>query len=213
MRMLPIFVCYDSDLDGFERRSISQAIVELNELFPEREIVNFGSAAWSDGDYSSADWYVKKAKLILRPGQEPQLDVNSIIRLLFLEPWQESAPHIDVLFTSRDLAAKGLNFCFGMTDGRYTVQSVYQYRSLNAEDRRLAIKTVLWHELGHVFGCAGDLRRSNTEEKIGEHCTNFGCVMRQGMSLGEWVRHAREAKNCNRIYCPQCMADARRSRV
>lgn len=204
--MLPIYVMYDSGLDVFERYCIEDAMREFASEFPQRKVVIYGAQAWSSGDYSSADWYIQKAAKILRPNRNMQLNANSLLDLLIKEPWQKN-PHIDVLFTSRDLSAPGLNFCFGMAIGRYTVQSVFRYRRLHAEDRRLAIKAVVWHELGHALGCAANLHRSNTEDRLGPHCTNYGCVMRQGMDLGEWMKHAREMKSLGRIYCPQCRAD------
>ena len=208
--MLPIYVMYDSGLSAFEQKCVKEAMVDFKELFPERDIVLYGSRAWSDGDYSSADWYVRNAKMKLRPGTF-QLDAASILSLMETEPWQET-PHVDVFFTSKDLTAKGLNFCFGMTRGRCTVQSVHRYRQLYPEDRKLAIKAVVLHELGHVFGLATG-RQVNVEYRLGYHCTSFGCVMQQGMNLSEWVRHAREAKRVGMIYCPYCMKDMRRSKI
>ena len=204
--MLPIYVMYDSGLNLLERSSVEQAISDLRFEMPERRIESYGHWAWSKGDYGCADWYIQTAGRIIKSKNQVQLDAESLLGLLEREPWQEKTPHIDVLFTSRDLSARGLNFCFGMTRGRCTVQSVYRYRSLNSSvDRSLAIKTVLWHELGHVFGLA--VRANNSEYKLGWHCTNHGCAMRQGMNLTEWVKNTRELKAAGRIYCPQCLAD------
>ena len=66
----------------------------------------------------------------------------------------------------------------------------------------------MFHELGHVFGMAADLHRSNTEENFGNHCTNPGCIMRQGVNIDQWLHNAHMARRYGRIYCPQCMADA-----
>ena len=209
--MLPIYVMYDSGLDVFERSCIEDSMREFVGEFPQRKVVMYGSRAWSNGDYSSADWYVQKAAKLLR-NRQLQVNASSLLDLLMNEPWQKN-PHIDVLFTSCDLGGLGLNFCFGMTSGRYTVQSVFRYRGLHVEDRKLAIKAVVWHELGHVLGCAANSRRGNTEYKLGRHCTNYGCVMQQGMNLGEWVQHAREINYLGRIYCPQCRNDLLCSRI
>lgn len=208
--MLPIYVMYETELSVFERYCVDKAMQEFKNMFPEREIVIFGFNQWCEGDYSCADWYIEKARV---KQSTCQIDASGLLDLMQNEPWQWNNPHVDVLFTSKDLFASGLNYCFGMTRGRCTVQSVYRYRYLNTDDRELAIKTVAWHELGHVFGMAGNLRRGNTEYKLGAHCTNYGCVMRQGMNVDEWVRHAKEAKRMGRIYCPQCMLDMRLSKI
>lgn len=215
--MLPVYVMYDSGVDLFERDCITDALQEFVETFPQRKVVIYGTRAWSTGDYSSADWYVRNAKRVIRKGWDwVQYDAQSLLELMMKEPWQKANPHIDVLFTSHDLTGTSrgtvLNFCFGMTLGRFTVQCVFRFRDLPATDRRLAIKAVVWHELGHVFGCAANPHRSNTEYKLGRHCTNPGCIMRQGVNLNEWVRHARDAYRLGRIYCPQCREDLLRSR-
>ena len=86
---------------------------------------------------------------------------------------------------------------------------MFRYRGIDDPfDRMMAIRMVVQHELGHVFGMAADENRSNTEDNLGIHCTNPGCVMRQGLSVGEWLRHARESYGAGMIYCPQCLADA-----
>ncbi len=208
--MLPINVMYDSGIDEFEETAIINGLGELDALFPGMNIRVYGASAWCEGEYSSADWYVRNTRIVPRIDRA-QLDAGDLIDLIAGEPWQEAEPHIDVMFTSYDLAAvdggQYLNFVFGMADGRITVQSVARYRGLPDFDCYLAIKAVVQHELGHIFGMASDLGRTNTEYNLGPHCTNSGCIMRQGLSVPEWVQHARESHEMGRIYCPQCLAD------
>lgn len=211
---MPIKVMYDTGLDRFEIDSVIEAMVAFKRLFPQRRITIYGSKPWlATGDYSGPDWYIQAARKVHTTGNRVQLDAHSVLHLLEDEPWQTQCPHVDVFFTSYDLTTQGMNFCFGATEGRCTVQSVYRYRGLNPEDRKLAIKTVVWHELGHVFGLAGDPNRTNTQYLFGGHCTNYGCAMRQGMNLTEWVTIVRELKTAGRIYCPQCMQDMRAARI
>ena len=211
--MLPIYLTYDIGVDEFKIRAIMMALIEFKKLRPKQKITVHGSKPWSTGDYSSADWYIKSAKRIFREDLgRVQLDADSILTLLENEPWQEQQSHIDLFFTSYDLSLRGINFCFGIARGRNTVQSVYRFRRLCADDREIAIKTLVWHELGHIFGLASDLSRSNTRDCCGPHCTNEGCAMCQGVSVKEWVMHAREVKKYGMIYCSQCMDDLRRAR-
>ena len=215
--MLEIHVMHDSGIDGLEEQAIRDALEEFLRIFPEREILFFGDGAWSIGDYSSADWYVKRAQQIYQKSVgHVQLNADYLLDLILREPWQD-VPHIDVMLTSHDLTAtddggRFLNFVFGLTHRAATVQSVYRFRpgaaSLSDEDRYLAIKMLIHHELGHIFLMAADPNRSHTEESLGEHCTNPGCVMRQGLSVPEWVQHARESYDMGMVYCPQCLADA-----
>lgn len=209
--MLPINVMYDSGITRTEEAAIIAGLDEVKRLLGGLEYTNFGSRSWGEGDFSSADWYVQHAHVVPRLDRF-QLDAGSLLYLLQVEPWQEHE-HIDVMFTSHDLAIMDeddhyLNFVFGVAHDRYTVQSVARYRELPEFERYLAIKMVVQHELGHIFSMAADLSRLNTEDSLGPHCTNFGCVMRQGLSVPEWVQHALESHATGMVYCPQCLADA-----
>lgn len=215
--MLPIYVMWDSGLTPDEQRAIVNGLKEFNDLFPEREIYVFGSDRWTEAEeFSSADWYLSKAKRVTRKGKPAQLDALSLILKMMDEPYQKTNVHIDVMFTSKDLTAKlnssWLNFCFGLTSGRYTVQSVARFRGLPTYDKTLAIKAILWHELGHVLGAAGN-RKMFVENNLGLHCTKHGCIMRQGLSVPEFVKHAKEARKQGRIYCPLCLEDIKKSPI
>lgn len=213
--MLPINVMYDSGIDELEAAAIRAALNELLELFPSLTIRDYGKEAWDEGRYSSADWYIRKTPRVRGNDGSLQLDADRLLDLITNEPWQSQEPHIDVALTSLDITAhdgdQQLNFVFGIANGRVTVQSVYRYRGLPDGDRYLAVKTVVLHELGHVLGAAADLNRSNTEYVLGPHCTNKGCAMRQGLSVPIWVAHARDIFQAQRLYCPQCLADIRRT--
>jgi predicted Zn-dependent protease len=180
-------------------------------MFPSMDIYVYGSEDWSpSGDYSSADWYVDHTNMVMGLEGRWQLDADHLASLMVGEPWQAN-PHIDVMITSWDLTAfdggQQMNFVFGEARGRVTVQSLARFRGLLRTDRYLAVKGVIHHELGHIYGMAANLGRSNTVYSIGPHCTNPGCIMQQGLSVGEWVAHAKESYSRGQIYCPQCMAD------
>lgn len=208
--MLPIILSFDSGLRYFERLAVREAVAEFRELFPEREIQDFGSSVWSNDEYSCADWYIEHAQ----NANDDQLEAKSVISLMKENPHQSSYPHIEMLITSRDLTTWYLDFCFGLTVERYTVQSVYRHRELkHGADNQFAIKAMIWHELGHLLGAASDTNRSNTEDEVGVHCTNFGCIMQNSMTSVEMVRHAKDAMWKKSIYCPQCIEDIRRAKI
>ena len=209
--MLPIFVMYDSGLEAFERSCIDEAVCEFKELFPDEKVVVFGSHAVYDGKILDADWYIENAKSKVIPYQ---LYADSILDLMASEPWQKNQPHIDVLIVSRDLTYDRLKCCFGLSGGHGTVQSVYRYRNLNDfDERRMAIKTAVWHGLGHVFGMAADSKRTNTEDRLGSHCTNCGCAMRQATDYKECIQRAKDVKYAGTIYCSQCIDDVRKRKT
>lgn len=211
--MLPICVSYDSGVDFFEEAAIRSGLFEALECLRYQNSVRIiGSDPWHQGKCSSADWYIGGAKTIYRDQIGQQIDADDLIRMLMCSPWQINEPHIDILFTSHDLTVRRdgdwLNFVFGASLGRVTVQSVARFRDIpNGDDRRLAIKTLMQHELGHIFGMAANPNRSNVRDSIGPHCTNYGCVMRQALTVPAWVENAREAYQMGTIYCPQCRKD------
>ena len=146
--MLPIYVAYDSGLNQFEQTCVREAMKDFQSAFPDIKVIVFGSEPWSEGDYSSADWYVKKANKILQPHSKIKIDADSIINMMMFEPWQRTNPHIDILVTQYDIAAERANdVSFRVTRGRIIVQSVYRYRRLKTPTQRKAIKTSLWGAL------------------------------------------------------------------
>lgn len=217
-KMLPIHLMYDSGIQPMEEMAILDGLHEVLEIFPKREAINYGAKPWIKGEFSSADWYVDHASKFYRPNGDVQLDADDLIDLMRFEPWQEKQAHIDMMFTSLDLTTLGgdgyLDYVFGAADGRFTVQSVARFRDIPLEhDRILAIKNVVQHELGHIFGMANDLHRENTVEDFGPHCTNFGCVMRQAITVSEWVQNARDSYQMGIVYCKQCLMDGRCSLI
>lgn len=208
--MLPIHVMYDSGLEEIEEVALMAALQKLQASIPELTISNYGSMPWCHGNYSSADWYVQHTEIIRGTNGELQLNADHLLDLVASEPWQQN-PHIDIVLTSCDMTAfdagQQLNFVFGIADGRISIQSVARFRDCSNFDRSIAIKNVIWHELGHILGMAANTRRSHTEYKLGPHCTNFGCTMRQGMTVSEWIDNARATYQVGSIYCPECMND------
>ena len=78
-----------------------------------------------------------------------------------------------------------LNFCFGLAKGYSTVISMTRFGALPAQEQEIILAGLIMHELGHLYDVAADGSRKNTEDKIGMHCTDRSCVMRQGLSVEE----------------------------
>ncbi|MBR3254258.1 hypothetical protein IKF88_00815 [Candidatus Saccharibacteria bacterium] len=217
--MLPIYVMCDHGLDLSERIAILEAISEFRSLFAERRIIDFEDVGWGvniEGD--SADWYISVARRVFRARglyeeAVEQLDADSIIDSMEWvqsaeikkTPQQTMAPFIQLLLTSHDLTRDDMDYCLGMTRDRYSVQSVYRYRDLPTIDNQLGIKAMIWHELGHLLGMAKD--RPNG------HCDKHGCIMRHSENLNDLMDYVRDSRGRGRIYCHQCMTDARHSKI
>lgn len=211
--LVPLYVMWSSDVPQPEAQAALQGVVEaVTASGQKRNIVTLGSRSWSEGEFSSADWYVQEAvrrqREIRDHGYGQQINVYNLTRQFYEEPWQEN-PHWEVAIVNIDLYADGTNFVFGVTqpDFAASVQSVRRLiDSVSAGELRLAmVRRLLRHEVGHMFGLPSWDRR-NTEEKLGTHCTNV-CTMRQGMSISEWAQLTKQEVQNNVHFCGDCQND------
>ena len=155
--MLSIYEMHDSTLDYFEELCVKDAMMEFKEKFPERPVHLYGARSWSNGDFSSADWFLKVAKKVFPIGsKEIRLDVEDILKLLSRDPWQKNDPHITVFFTAHELVDRDYKLCDGMTQGLNTVQSVFRFKELNPDIREKSIKTMMLQELERICDAVGD---------------------------------------------------------
>ena len=181
--------------------AIEQGLREAQPLFGSK-IINLGWGSWEMGEYKSADELVRS----MPKNSSGQIDGDALedklIRLN--QTWLE--PGAIVLITSLDLYMKGTPWCFALSKRRTTVQSVHRFRGLSEKDESLCIRRTLKHELGHIYGCPANIRRSNTVENMGTHCTNPGCVMRQVSSVSSLI-YAAKNENPYNCFCPQCSKD------
>ena len=203
--MFPIYVCWDNTVTLSERRIIEQGMRETQPLFGSR-VICYGAHSWSVGKYKNANELVRSTSR----RENGQINGSELLGKLssLLEEWPE--PGAIVLITGKDLYGDSCDWCFGLAkmSARVTVQSMSRYRELDEIEKSKCIRHILRHELGHIFYCAWTTKRTNTIEKIGAHCTNPGCSMRQTMSLSE-LRLAVISEDPKKCFCAQCMNDLR----
>lgn len=219
--LVPIYFQYTSDVPAEEAHAGLLGVMDaMRAAGQQRELVNFGSSSFGQGDFSNPDWYANEAyrKQSLRrdAGFGQQIDVEAVMDLLRNEPYQEQ-PHWEVFITGADLnlrvGREYINFVFGATLPEFaTVQSINRLsESIPSGNLRNAmIRRLLRHEVGHMFGLPSQNRR-NTEEKLGQHCVN-PCTMRQGVSIPEWRDLTIEEHNNGIHFCTDCQHDLAQSR-
>ena len=210
---VPIYLMWSSDVPSAEAQAAAQGVYDVVKASGQnRQVINLGSKAWSNGDYSSADWYLNNALRMQHEardkGHGQQVSVRSIENQFIEEPWQAN-PHWEVFIVNKDLYMDDTtNFVFGATDSGFaaSVQSVRRFIDEIPEEKfKLEmIRRLLRHEVGHMFGLPGRNFNVEQEQKLGSHCTNI-CTMRQGMSIPEWAKLTQEESRQNVHFCKDCM--------
>ena len=205
--MFPVYVCYDDGVTVVERKAIECGLLEIEPLLGS-DTYCYGTEQFPQGRYRSANSVVKSTAM----NKSGQLNISILLDKLedISAGWGE--PNAMVLFTSADLCfpARNLPYCFGAArhNTRVSVQSVKRFRHLSEELESFCIRRTLRHELGHIYHCAGDLRRSNTVDIAGAHCKNRGCSMRQAGSVEDLLSKMADEHD-KMCFCDQCMADLR----
>ena len=196
-----IFVLYEEGLEALAPH-IEETVDEIMSCFPEHQddypIKILGN--WKNKEYKrvnekgqefllpfeSLDWYIARAKHRSKNEERfqktGQISVNQLCEDLAADPYTKKIPQWSILITRHDLYATGLNYCLGISEeNKFAIVSVARFID---EDNKLDLenfKTVLMHEFGHLIGLTNK-KRVNTEELLGAHCTNDGCIMQQRMN-------------------------------
>ncbi len=113
-----------------------------------------------------------------------------------------------VFVTDKDMTIEGkYNFILGATmPGYVSSLSTYRFRNFDGLDpfmKRESFKSVVYHELGHLFGATDEFRRDDLVDRLGKHCGNKD-VMRQGVNVSEWVDYTEDRLETGMVYCSSC---------
>ena len=199
------YVCCDDFVTQAELEAIKQGLTETRLLFGS-EVIFYGKDSWKLGKYKNATQLMNSMPRNSSGRVNASQTLDRMVGLA--NSWDEHRAMI--LVTGLDLCTDNCGWCFGAAKPAYkvTIQSVNRYRGLSSMMESACIRRTLRHEMGHIFCCAYSKYRSNTTDRLGIHCTNPGCSMRQTMSLNELMAAALEEdpRNC---FCPQCLQDLR----
>jgi predicted Zn-dependent protease len=211
---VPIFISITGDVpQNLANAAISGVLKAISHSKQERTVQLFNQP-WGIGAHSSPEWYVKEAE---RRNSAPernlgygnQINARHLLDALVRDPYQ-SNPHWDILVFNKDLYSDvdRTNFQFGATYSGFPVcmQSVVRFANSNLSEhvKYLAVERLLAHEMGHMFGLVN--REHHRERSLGGHCTNV-CLMRQGLSLDEFVRQTVEEHTKGIDFCECCQSD------
>jgi len=173
-----------------ERMAVVDAVKELIERShpPQPITVNdFGCwrhPLWRDPEnrlqpFLSVDWYLANAW----DQERQQVNGNTLMDTIVSEPWRREdviGDHYDIFVVDQDLYAHerptSEDFIVGIARPAIgTVVSTYRLESLS--DPFFLLKTVIMHEMCHVFGTPDRKREDVDRQAHGVHCTNR-CIMR-----------------------------------
>lgn len=204
-----IFLLYESGLEPLGPH-IYDAVNEMMDCFPEHKadypITMLGN--WRSNKYTyrnsyggtelrpyeSVDWYIdqaqKTAKTEGRWYSRGQISIDRLCQDLSDDPYRSQIPQWSVLITKHDLYGhyinqygqkQKLNFCLGVShENQFSIISTARFLDANNFLDIEGFKTVVMHEFGHLIGLTNE-GRVNTDEELGSHCTNVGCIMQQRM--------------------------------
>ena len=197
------------------------AIEGINEVLALAGVVdciqvhNFGiwrNEPWRSGDkllpHCSVDWYIDVGKE--QSTQQNQIWSRAIIHQMAQDPWQKEGQHYDVMVLRSDLYENGCNFIIGQAmEGVLALISVNRFLSLDNDLQRECIKSVIIHEIGHMFGLPRQNRTDGTiTESLGNHCTNI-CIMRQGLAIPKDFIFLTQDRLRNGPFCENCLDELR----
>ena len=177
--------------------------------------------------YESIEWYIENARLrAAREGRwqtKKQISIDQLCKDLTDDPYRAQIPQWSVLVTKHDLYGttiddfgrpRKLNYCLGVShENQFSIISTARFLDAYSRLDIEGFKTVVMHEFGHLIGLTKE-GRVNTNEELGSHCTNDGCIMQQRMDCDYsfLTRFRLEAK---RLYglppiCGDCIDEGNR---
>lgn len=185
-------------------------IAHMAKPFTKMEINNLGY--WQDERFQngtellphkSINWFLQEAyKERLTPDS---YNSGSLISEGQVYAFKNNSPFV-VFVVNKDIIHPVRGWNLGATCKFFcSVINVGRFEGYSEIERSRLIETLSLHELGHLFGLVDEQRSYNVEQKLGLHCTVAGCVMRQGMSIQEWVIMSHDLHNHpNSPFCQQC---------
>lgn len=174
--------------------------------------------------YESVDWYIENARqAAIREGRwqtRKQISITQLCQDLTDDPYRSQIPQWSVLVTKHDLYGhvtnqygqrQRLNYCLGVShENQFSIISIARFLDSNNRLDIESFKTVIMHEFGHLIGLTRE-GRVNTNEELGAHCSNVGCIMQQRMN-GDYSDLTRLRLAAKRLYnlppiCNDCIEE------
>jgi len=166
--------------------------------------------------HETADFYVRQGRE--RSSRKEQANATVILDALLELPQgtvllsRPNHPHYHVLVLRTDIYQDEITFVVGLAYPEWgMVLSVSRFSGLDSEKQAGCIQTATMHEIAHVFMVPAPGRKENIKDSLGRHCTNDGCLMRQGLCVPkDWLSMTRDRLRTGAPLCSDCLCDLRR---
>ena len=170
--------------------------------------------------FESTDWAMATAKMsAINSGRPNQINASMLLSLMDIDPTVRQIPQLNVNLVKDDAFAgtPDNNFVYGLGhQDRGFVLSAHrlerQYGD-NPEYLKEVVKTLVMHELGHVFSATFNGRHNvSNHDGYGNHCDCPGCIMRTDSKAksNELTNDRLERKRRGEPpLCPECVASVK----
>jgi len=164
--------------------------------------------------HKSTEWYILSSQI-----GNGKVDVKELTFKQGERVVNRAKDEIPVCLIDDDLGSSGVSFCYGYTggavghsNGEEINGSAVVVSAKACRNNKEFIKTIIIHELGHVFN-ATHTGRTNVVENLGPHCKDNSCIMHQG----DFFALTRERLRRKQIgtppgqppFCDECIASMR----
>ena len=194
----------DHDMTGKE---ITQAQFDaLPDSEHKRKFIKSPRGTWLV-PHESMEWYVLSSQ-----NTDGKINIRELAKSQGERTADRAQDEIPVCIVNGDVEP----FCYGYTGGTVTTypdghqvdHSVVVLSSKNCGNDPEFLKTIVIHELGHVFNATYS-ERSHTIESGGSHCTNPLCIM--GASNYHQLRDERLRRKASGQppFCDECLESMR----
>jgi len=207
----------ESGVKKFQARAAMASIADvlrLAEIDEEIQVCDLGvlrADGWRAGGklvpYLSVDWYVEYGREMSR--HKKQLNAAEILDAFQTNPFQRERPHYSVLILRSAIYSQRYGTLDGLGQmGVGAVISLNTFTKFWRNKQSECIKTLMMHELGHVFGLVFAGRKESGFNTLIQHCANI-CVMRDTFAVSDvWETMTRDRLR-DAPYCEQCLHDLR----
>ncbi len=160
--------------------------------------------------YSSMDWYMRRSL----DDSQAFILASRYLRMVSLEPWQASYPHLDLCLTNwpvrndlpeQDRAHEAMGFS---RRGLVSLVSTHRLEGIGSPTlRRLALRHLFAHYIGQMFDVPDPARAEHIVEVAGDVYCDSTCALRFTPSPEDALKFGQQQAGRGLVFCKRCQRD------